>query len=241
MSGARLLGDCFRFCETRLSQDGCRGILDSGGFWKRLFAWERDWWKSGGGFGGFFEVVGAPGSELTLVGVREREVLPCELIFPDDEGESAFVGREAERRAGAQVYLVGPERKGFWLKGDKYFLSVVVFREFCKVLRAIFVERDDRYVSYGVVGGLCGCLARFVYAREHEVVSKFRVEVAEFCGPISKHGVELEAPEFVLSIGRCSFLEECREIEWVTKSFRVEREEVTKNSEQPRGACTRSF
>ena len=36
MSGARLSVDCFRFCETRLSQDGSRGILDSGGFWKRL-------------------------------------------------------------------------------------------------------------------------------------------------------------------------------------------------------------
>ena len=66
---------------------------------------------------------------------------------------------------------------------------------------------------------MCGCLARFVYAREHEVVSEFRVEVAEVCSPVSKHCVEIEAPEFVLSVGRCSFLEEWREIEWVAKAF----------------------
>ena len=38
MSGAGLSVDFFRFCETRLSQDWCRGISDSGGFWKRLLA-----------------------------------------------------------------------------------------------------------------------------------------------------------------------------------------------------------
>ena len=48
MSGAGFSEVCFRFSETRLSQDGCKGIFDSGGFWKRLLAWERDWWKSGG-------------------------------------------------------------------------------------------------------------------------------------------------------------------------------------------------
>ena len=141
-----------------------------------------------GKFGGSFEVVCAPGGKFTLMCVRERKVLPCELISPNIDGEGAFVGREADRRASAQVYLVGPERKGFWLKGDEYFLSVVVFREFCKGLRAVFVERDNRYVSYGVVGGLCGCLAFFVYAREHEVISEFGVEVAKVCSPVSKHG-----------------------------------------------------
>ena len=43
MSGAGLSEDCLRFRETRLSQDGWSGMLDSGGFWKRLLAWERDW------------------------------------------------------------------------------------------------------------------------------------------------------------------------------------------------------
>ena len=43
MSGAGFSVVCFRFSETRLSQDGCKGTFDSGGFWKRLLAWERDW------------------------------------------------------------------------------------------------------------------------------------------------------------------------------------------------------
>jgi len=124
------------------------------------------------------------------------------------------------------VDLVGPERKGLWLKGDEYFLGVVVFREFCKGLGAVFVERDDRYVSYGVVGGLCGCLACFVNACKHEVIGEFGVEVTKVCGPVSKHGIVFEAPKFVLSIGRCRFLEEWREVEWVAEAFRVEGKKV---------------
>ena len=147
------------------------------------------------------------------MGMREGKILPCELVFPDYDGEGAFIRREAERRAGAQVNLVGPEREGFWLEGDKNFLGVVVFGEFFEGLGAVFVERDNRYISYGMVGGVCGCLACFVYACEHEVICELRVEVAEICSPVGKHGVKVKAPKLVLGVGRGRFLKEWGEIE----------------------------
>jgi hypothetical protein len=124
------------------------------------------------------------------------------------------------------VDLVGPEGEGFWLEGDEYFLSVVVFREFGKSLWAVLVERDNRYVSNGVVGGLSGCLACFVDACKHEVICEFGVEVPEVRGPVGEHGVEVESPEFILSISRCRFLEEWGKVEWVAEALRVEGKKV---------------
>ena len=151
------------------------------------------------------------------MGVREGKILPSELVFPDYNGEGAFIRREAERRAGAQVNLVGPEREGFWLEGDEDFLGMVVFGEPCKGLWAVFVERNNRYVSYGVVSGMCGCLTCFIYACEHEVVCELGVEVAEVGSPVGKHGVEVKTPKLVFGVGCGRFLEERGEIEWVAK------------------------
>ena len=61
------------------------------------------------------------------------------------------------------------------MEGDKDFPGVVELRAFGEVLGAVVVEGYDGEVSDRPVSDACSCLARFVDARDHQVVSEFWV------------------------------------------------------------------
>ena len=93
------------------------------------------------------------------------------------------------------------------MKGDENFLGMVIFRQFGESLGAIRVERNDRNVPDRSVRNLGGCCSGFVDTLDHEIVSKFRVQIAETGRPVSHHGVKLEPPEFIFQVSCGGFLE----------------------------------